>query len=52
VNAKQLAKVAWFVHRTGCDAAEAEKFLKEAKFRIDEAIKLRRDHWQRVYSKS
>ena len=52
MNAKQLAKVVWFKLRTGCDDVEAEVFLKQAKFKIEEAIKLRRAHYARVYRKS
>jgi hypothetical protein len=48
VNAKQQAKVAWFVHRTGALPEDAERFLKEAKFKMEEAIKLRNAHFARV----
>lgn len=49
MNEKQQAKVAWFKHRTGCDDTEAEKYLKEAKFKINEALELRKANWKRLY---
>jgi hypothetical protein len=49
VNAKQQAKVVWFKLRTGCDDAEAERFLKEAKFKLEEAIRLRRAENERLW---
>ncbi len=52
MNADQEAKVKWFMLRTGCDAAEAEAFLKEAKFKIDIAIQLRKLHYDHLYRKS
>lgn len=48
MNAKQQAKVAWFIHRTGASAEVAERFLKEAKFKMEEAIKLRNAENERV----
>lgn len=41
MNAKQLTKVTWFMLRTGCSTAEAERWLKEAKFKLEVAIRLR-----------
>lgn len=49
MNQDQQAKVTWFRLRTGCDQSEAEKWLKEAKFKIDIAIDLRRLHYQQLY---
>jgi len=48
VNTKQQAKVVWFMHRTGASAEVAERFLKEAKFKMEEAIKLRNAENARV----
>ena len=52
MNDDQQAKVKWFMHRTGCNDIEAEHFLKEAKFKIDIAIELRRSHYARIYCQS
>ena len=49
MNAKQQAKVIWFMHRTGALAGEAEKFLIEAKWKLEVAIRLRRAHCERLY---
>lgn len=49
MNAKQEAKVVWFIHRTGATAEEAEKFLKEAKFKIEVAIRLQNAHYENLY---
>jgi hypothetical protein len=49
MNAKQQAKVVWFTHRTGASAEEAERFLIEAKWKLEIAIRLRNAHNERMY---
>lgn len=49
MNAKQQVKVDWFRLRTGCSSEEAEKWLKQAKFKLEVAIRLRRAYYEHSY---
>lgn len=40
------AKIRWFCLRTGASEEEAKKFLKNAKWKIDNEVKERRQYYE------
>lgn len=49
MNDVQKAKVEQFKQRTRCDDAEAEKWMKQAQFRVEVAIRMRNQHYEQLH---
>lgn len=48
MNTRRETKIVWFMFRTGSSRAEAQEWLSKAKFKIEVAIRLRKDfNWNR-----
>jgi hypothetical protein len=45
-DSKKQVKITWFSLRTGCSHEEAKKWLAEAKWKLEIAIRDRRSHQQ------